>query len=562
MVDLIRTSTLWPPVRPRSIDLDAPTFKLLEAVGLVRQLDLAGSFALMPLAAMIRDRMEAIIRKSFVERGFGAAVLPVLQSRAIWENSGRWKLYADSGAMFRVAGRSGEENACLGPTSEEISVSVVAADLKTYRDLPVRLYQSTQKFRNELSPRGGLMRAREFEMADAYTFDAMREGMLAAVEDLNAACCSALTRMGFPEVLTIPADGGDISKAPSTEHAVRSDTGQSEFVECPQCGYRADPEVAVAAFPRPDLRAAAGGDANVAKVVAFQETKDGTDLLVCVVIRGDLQVSARKVAEVLKASALRMLAEAEFRDAFGVEPHMLNPVVALQASDEVLFDTSAAQLRNFTIAGPAGDLCHGANWGVGPLLGNVLPRGAVAVHTADAGLWCGACGEGLFESCRSVELGHVFELGDHYSAPMGLRFTDRKGRSTAPLMACSGIGIGRCLQTLAHLLRDEHGLCWPAQVAPAQVHMIVAASSEEAESRARRLQEALIENGITCLVDDREVSLGERFRYARALGLPYQVVVPSRAADPGFEWIKRATGARGQVDAATLISMLATDEKS
>ena len=109
-------------------------------------------------------------------------MLPVLQSRAIWENSGRWKLYADSGALFRVAGRGEEEIACLGPTSEEISVSVVAADLKTYRDLPVRLYQSTQKFRNELSPRGGLMRAREFEMADAYTFDATREGMLASVE--------------------------------------------------------------------------------------------------------------------------------------------------------------------------------------------------------------------------------------------------------------------------------------------------------------------------------------------------------------------------------------------
>lgn len=556
MTDLIRASSLWPPVRPRSIDLDAPTFKLLEAVGLVRQLDLAGSFALMPLGVMIRDRMEAIIRKAFVERGFGAAVLPVLQSRVIWESSGRWKLYADSGALFRVAGRGEEETACLGPTSEEISVSVVAADLATYRDLPVRLYQSTQKFRNELSPRGGLMRACEFEMADAYTFDATREGMLASVKDLNAACRSALTRMGFPEVLAIPADGGDISKAPSTEHAVRSDTGQSEFVECRQCGYRADPEVAVAAFPRPDRHRAAGGDANAAKVMAFQGTREGTDLVVCVVIRGDLQVSARKVVEVLKVSGLRKLTEAEFREAFGVERHRLNPVVALEASDEMLFDTSAAQLRDFTIADPAVGLCHGANWGTGPLLDDVLPARAVAVHAADAGLWCGACGEGLFESCRSAELGHVFELGDRYSAPMGLRFADRDGRAAAPLMACSGIGVGRCLQTLAHLLRDKRGLRWPAQVAPAQVYMIVASRSEDAEPRARRLQEVLLKAGVTVLWDDREVSLGERFRYAWALGLPYQVVVSSRAADAGFEWIERATGARGEADADTLITML------
>lgn len=560
MADLIRASALWPPVRPRSIDLNAKTFELLEAVGLVRQLDLAGSFALMPLGTMIRDRMEAIIRKSFAEHGFGTVVLPVLQSRAIWESSGRWKLYADSGALFRVVGRGEEEIACLGPTSEEISVSVVAADLKTYRDLPVRLYQSTQKFRNELSPRGGLMRAREFEMADAYTFDATREGMLASVEHLNAACRSALVRMGFRHVLAIPADGGDISKAPSTEHAVRSDTGQSKFVECLQCGYRADPEVAVAAFSRPDLHGAASDDANTAKVVAFQGTKDETDLLVCIVIRGDLKVSARKVVEVLKASALKILAEDEFLDTFGVEPHMLNPAIALEVSDEVLFDTSAAQLRNFTIAGPT-DVCHGANWGVGPLLADVSPAGAVAVHAADAGLWCGACGKGLFESCPSVELGHVFELGDRYSVPMGLRFTDQEGRSAALLMACSGIGVGRCLQTLAQLFRDERGLCWPAQVAPAQVHMFLASPGEEAESRARRLQEVLLQNGITCLVDDREVSLGERFRYAGALGLPHQVVVPSRAADARFELTERATGASQKVDATTLVTMLSIDEE-
>jgi prolyl-tRNA synthetase len=427
MAHPVRTSRLWPPVRPRRIDLGAPTFGLLQAVGLVRQLDLAGSFALMPLGVMVRDRMEAIIRESFVERGFGTALLPILQSRTIWERSRRWDIYADSGALFRVAGH-GEEVACLGPTSEEICVSVVAADLASYRDLPVRLYQSTQKFRNELSPRGGLMRAREFEMADAYTFDATREGMLASVEDLNAACRSALTRIGFPEMLAVSADGGDISRAPSTEHAVRSDIGQSDFVECSQCGYRADPEVAAAAFLGPGQR-------------------------------------------------------------------------------------------------------------------------------------CGACGEGLLESFRSVELGHVFELGDRYSDPMGLRFTDRDDRPVAPLMACSGIGIGRCLQTLAHLLRDERGLRWPSQVAPAQVHMIATSKGEEAESRASRLQGLLLENDVAVLRDDREVSLGEKFRYAWALGLPYQVVISSRTEGARIEWIERATGAKGDTDAATLITMLKAARK-
>ncbi len=267
-------------------------------------------------------------------------------------------------------------------------------------------------------------------------------------------------------------------------------------------------------------------------------------------------MSERKVVEVLRASALRKLTETEFREAFGVERHALNPAVALEVGDEVLFDTSAARLHDLTIADPADGLCHGVKGGARPLLGDVLPDWAVAVHAADAGLWCGACGEGLFESGRSVELGHVFELGDRYSAPMGLRFTDRDGRAAAPLMACSGIGVGRCLQTLAHLFRDERGLRWPSQVAPAQVHMIIASRSKDAEPRATRLQEVLLNAGVTVLWDDREVSLGERFRYAWALGLPYQVVVSSRAADAGLEWIERATGATGEAEAGALVTML------
>ncbi|MEU6162849.1 proline--tRNA ligase [Streptomyces tanashiensis] len=559
MADLIRVSTLWPPVRPRSIDLDATTHGLLEAVGVIREADLAGSFALMPLGVLIRDRIEAIIRRSFVEHGFGAIMLPVLQSRAIWESSGRWQTYADQEALFRVVGRGEEATACLGPTSEEISVVTVASDLVSHRDLPVRLYQSTSKFRNELSPRGGLLRAREFEMADAYTFDADRAGMLAAVEALNAACQSALSRMGLPGVQRIPADGGDISKAPSTEHVVRSELGQSQFVECPACAYRADPEVAVAAFPHPDRHPAADAGAQTVKVMAFGCVRAGEELVVSVVIRGDLQVSLRKVVEILEASSVRALSEAEFRASFSVEPHTLNPAIALSASDEVLFDTSVADLRDFTTVSSATGLIHGANWGEGPLLDQVIPEHPVAVHAADAGLWCGRCGEARFEVHRAIELGHVFELGDRYSTPMGLRFVDREGRDSAPLMACSGIGVGRCLQTLADAFRDERGLNWPAEVAPAQVHMIVAARGEEPERDAMRLQGVLAANGISTLLDDRDVSLGERFRYAWALGLPHHVVVSSRTREGVYEHTDRTTGLSQDVAESELLKILKGD---
>lgn len=535
MSDVTYLRESWPPVRSRGIDLSGSTYALLEAAGIVRRTDLPGSFALMPLGVTIRDRMVRIIERAFRECGFVTVMLPSLQSRAVWERSGRWAVYARDGSLFRVTGRREDQEYCLAPTSEEIAVLVTGSDLRSYRDLPVRIALTTPKFRDEISPRGGLLRAREFEMADAYTFDATTAGMHESISRLNRACRTALARMGFTGLLEVPADGGDISQAPSTEHVVYSDAGQSDLLECDGCGYRGDAAVITAAF-------SPGDEGGTVKMVAFR----CGERVVCVGIRADLEVSTRKVVAAIGARAAGVLPAGEFSTVFGVEPHRLGPASAAASGAELLFDASVVGLRDFTVATPDG-LAHGVNWGDEPAGGD--PGPGIDLHRAAEGLLCGRCRTRRLRPRRAIELGHVFELGERYSGPMGLRFTGSDGRSHTPVMACSGIGVGRCLQALAELRRDERGLRWPAPVAPARLHVIPLTNDPGAVTR---VVGTAVKAGASVIVDDRDVSAGERFRYAWALGLPAHVVI----ADHGLEWVDRGSGDQRPISYAELPALV------
>ncbi|MFD9418032.1 aminoacyl--tRNA ligase-related protein [Streptomyces goshikiensis] len=246
-------SRLWPPVRPRTGDASASTLDLLHALGLIARTDATGVHSLLPLGLRVHDRLTAIARHAFEERGALTFAPPTLQSRTLWEQTGRWDVYRREGALLTVSSSSGEEM-CLAPTSEEIAAATVREHLRSHRDLPVRLSLSTTKFRDELSPRGGLMRGREFTMADAYTFDTGPDTMRDSVDFLNEACTAALTGMGLTGTFTVPADGGSISAGPSTEHLVLADNGQGTIVACTHCGNRGDGAVLAAGPPPPGPR--------------------------------------------------------------------------------------------------------------------------------------------------------------------------------------------------------------------------------------------------------------------------------------------------------------------
>lgn len=530
-------SSVWPPLRP-TVDLSMSTYALLEAAGLVRRSPVSGVHTLLPLGLRVRDQIAAISRRAFERQGFGAVSFPALQSRSMWEESGRWAIYQDEGALFVVDGGSAGEM-CLTPTSEEIAVATVRTDLRSYRDLPARLFLSTPKFRNEMSPRGGLMRAREFEMADAYTFDAHADGMGESVQSLNEACSAALSNMGLHGALQVGADGGSISNGPSTEHIVIADFGESNFLACTYCGKRGAPELVSGLFiSEPDKSTTE----PVVKVMVFA---GAGGRVVAVMIRDDLHVSTRKVAATL-GEPVAFLPADRIASIFDREPGTLNPWDAVKHSDVALFDESVTNLKRFTIA-DGSQLRAGVRWDGYGGLPAIAPAGR-DLHRAVPGLRCGHCGTGRFEEIEAVELAHVFELGRQYSAKMGLRFAGADGNPGVPYMACSGIGITRCLQTIAGQFRDRSGLRWPAGVGPADVHVIgLRADQPEARERIMMVAQTLAK-AARVIADDRHAAAGDKFTFASLLGVPCQIVVSPRQ-DPGeVELISRWTGRRRVTD--------------
>ncbi|MFI9078781.1 proline--tRNA ligase [Streptomyces sioyaensis] len=528
-------SRLWPPVRPHAGEPNATTIDLLQTLGFIARTGASGVHTLLPLGLRVHDRLTAIARKAFEDRGALTFAAPTLQSRDLWQETGRWEAYRAEGALLTVTSSSGEEM-CLAPTSEEIATATVRDHLRSFRDLPLRLSLSTTKFRDEIAPRGGLMRGREFTMADAYTFDASPEGMRESVAFLNEAVTASLTGMGLTGVFQASADGGSISAGPSTEHLMLSTTGQSTIVVCDHCGNRGDGAV-TASTPPP-----AGPD-PVVNVIAFTlALPHGGTQAATVAIRSDLQVSPRKVAAATGAAHVRLLDPQDLPGLLGKEAGTLTPWDAAATDVLALYDHSAAGLDEFSISDGHEGLLTGVQWSGAGELPALTAHGADLHHATDNS-GCGVCSQGRYRSTRAVEVAHVFELGTQYSRPMNLSFTDQHGQQATPWMACSGIGITRCLQTSADLHRDHHGLRWKPGTGPADIHLtVLRADRAEMSERADQLTKQLLAHNRSVLVDDRPLPAGDKLRYARLLGLPHTVVLsPDRPGDE-IEVIIRWTG--------------------
>ncbi|MFD7644668.1 proline--tRNA ligase [Kitasatospora sp. NPDC059795] len=541
----IHTSRLFPATRPRAADPTAPTWELLEHLGLVGRTDAAGVHTLFPLGLRVRDQLDRITRAAFEQRGFNTVALPTLQSRALWEQSGRWKTYTDEGALITT--RVGGTDMCLAPTSEEMAVATVRPHLRSHRDLPVRLALNTTKFRDEVSPRGGLMRGREFTMADAYTFDTDRTGMLESIRLLNRACTDALTGIGLHGVFHASADGGAISAGPTTEHLVLADFGQSTILACDHCGHRGDGAILSAAFPNTAARAE-----PVVNVIVFAVTgPDGTTTPTAVCIRSDLTVSVRKLTAALGPDQhVELLDPEELPGLLGKTAGTLTPWDC--SGIDVVHDRSVSALDRFTIADGPDGLHNGASWtgaaGLPP-----LPVYPADVHTAADGLHCGRCHHGHYRVTDAVEVAHVFELGTQYSSKMGLAFTSEDGTPRTPLMGCSGIGLTRCIQTLAGVHRDAEGLRWKPGTGPADIHLVVLRSDlTEQQQRADRTVQQLHRLGLRLIIDDRPLPAGEKFRYAQALGVPTALVLSPRHTDSELEVVDRWTRRHSPISADNL----------
>jgi len=535
-------------------EAETVSHRLLLRAGLIQQIT-AGVYAYLPAAWRALRKIEQIVREEMDATGAQEIMMPVLNPRELWEESGRWETFGPS--LVKLKDRRGHEF-CLGPTHEEIVTDLVRRRVQSYRDLPLTLYQIQTKFRDEPRPRGGLLRVREFTMKDAYSFDSDAAGLDVSYQKMYRAYKNIFSRCGLPS-LSVEADSGAIGGKDSHEFMLIADTGEDTVVTCPGCHYAANreraaidksrlPRVAPAAM-LPMAPVSTPGVKTIAelaqflhiptyqthKAVFYTATYSDRDEVIFAVIRGDLEINDIKLKNALKCLYLEP-ATPEAVNRAGLVAGSASPV-GLKGL-RVIADDSITLGVNFVAGGNQPDV-H---------LRNVnYPRDFQAdlvtdIAQAAEGHPCPRCGSPL-QLIRGIEVGHIFKLGTVYSEKMGAYFLDKDGQSRPIIMGCYGIGIGRLLAAAIEQNHDDKGIIWPIAIAPHHVHlMALDLDKAGVKAAAESLYHDLLAAGIEVLYDDRAESPGVKFNDADLLGLPLRVTVSPRTLKQGAVELKRRTG--------------------
>lgn len=535
---------------PAEAELDS--HRLMLRAGMIHQAA-AGVYSYMPLAWRSIRKIEGIIREEMDAAGGQELHMSKLQPRELWERSGRFESYGPD--MMRLADRR-ERGLVLAPTHEELVTTIVKANVHSYRDLPAILYQIQTKFRDEPRPRGGLIRVREFDMKDAYSFDADQDGLDASYDAMSRAYRRVFERCGLDPVL-VDADSGAIGGKDSQEFVLLADAGEDTIIICGGCGYAANAEKAeFAKPPQPAEEPRAVAEVHTPGVKTIDELADFMGVpaaktlkavfymvdgeLSFVVIRGDLDVNEIKLSNALGNPSELRLASAGEVAAAGVVAGSASPVGL--SGVRVIADDSAALGANF-LAGANRDGYH--------LSGVNFPRDFSADILADialarAGCLCELCGEPMDER-RGIEIGHIFKLGTRYSEVLDAQYLDSAGARHPIIMGCYGIGVERLLAAAIERSHDENGIIFPPPIAPYDVHLVALnANVDEAREAADSLYAALSEAGLSVLYDDRNESAGVKFNDADLIGLPVRAVVSRRNVRRGVAEVKRRDSAEAE----------------
>lgn len=558
----MRLSTLFAKtLREAPADAEMMSHQLLIRGGFVRALG-AGIYSFMPLGFRVLRNIERILEEEMDAIEGQQMLMPNLHPRSVWEATGRWEEM--SGIMMRIdAGGSREYG--MSPTHEEIVVDLTRREVDSYRDLPKVVYQINKKFRDEARPRGGMMRLREFIMKDAYSMHLSEEGLDAFYPSMVQAYHNIFERCGV-DITQVNADVGAMGGKSSHEFLVPHEQGEDWFIKCEACGYAANVEAAV--FVRegsapevldeltkvatPDCQTiAAVADfigvptSQTLKAVLYWATPLGKSeaegRFVFVVIRGDLDVNETKLINALGGVELRP-ATAEEIAPTGVVAGYASPIGLDVAKDKtgegmlVIADESLTAGGNYVFgANDVGYHYTGANY----------PRDFTVTLTADiaeakTGHICGMCGEGTLIAKKAIEAGHCFKLGTRYSKPTEATALGEDGKPHLVYMGSYGIGLDRLMAIIVELHHDEHGIVWPASVAPFDVHLMHVGKGEEPRRVAAELYETLRQAGFQVLYDDRaKVSPGVKFKDADLMGMPVRVAVGQRGLKEGGVEVKR-----------------------
>jgi len=541
-------------LREAPADAEVASHQLLVRGGFIRRLA-SGVYAFLPLGLRVLHNIESIIREELDAAGCQELLLPALHPLELWQQSGRAAMFgSDALPAMQVEGRGG--SFVLGPTHEEVVTVTVGAEVDSYRQLPLTVYQVQVKFRDEARPRFGLLRTRELIMADAYSFDVDKEAMQASYAVVYEAYLRIFARLGL-DVSPVEAESGAIGGDVNHEFMVPSSVGEDHFVRCPDCGYAANVEAAARGgladpvMPDPALPAAVEHHTpdrpGIDEVVAFFDDPAVTSAellksLAVVDADGDavlLLLPGDREARL--PGGWRLFEEADFAAHPSLVKGYIGPVGQQGSGVTVVADLGVAR---------PGTWITGANRADHHLSGVALGRdfevdawgSYVAVVPGDA---CPRCGAGV-DLVRSVEAAHTFQLGTTYSDVMpGATFVTEDGGESVFSMGCYGMGVSRLLSVVAEECHDEDGLVWPASLAPFQVHLLAlgANRSPEVADAAGALHDRLTAAGIEVLYDDRDVSPGVKFADADLLGIPVRLVVGAKGLARGIvEWRSRATG--------------------
>ena len=534
-------------------DAEVISHQLMLRAGLIRKLA-SGMYTWLPLGLRVLRKVENIVREEMDRSGAQELSMPVVQPAELWQESGRWEQYGPE--LLRIKDRH-QRDFCLGPTHEEVITDLVRNEIKSYKQLPINLYQIQTKVRDEIRPRFGIMRSREFLMKDAYSFHVDQASLEQTYAVMHQTYSNIFTRLGL-EFRPVIADTGSIGGSASHEFHVLANSGEDDIAFSDSSDYAANVEMAEALAPQrgraapaaeltevatpgvgsiEELAAFLGVDAtSTVKTLVVQGENEGE--LVALVLRGDHQLNAVKAEKLAGVgSPLQMAQEETVRDALGAGFGSLGPV---GLSIPIIVDHSAAQLADF-ICGANRDEVHltGVNWE----RDCPLPRTEDLREVIEGDP--SPDGQGRLQIKRGIEVGHIFQLGTKYSQAMEARVLDEHGKNITMTMGCYGIGVSRIVAAAIEQNHDDRGIIWPISMAPFQLAIVPLNmhKSEAVASCAEELYGALQAAGVEVLLDDRNERPGVKFADMELTGIPHRIVIGDRAlADSNIEYRGRRDG--------------------
>ncbi len=538
-------------------DAEVISHQLMLRAGLIRRLA-AGMYTWLPLGLRVLRKVEAIVREEMNRAGAIELLMPTVQPAELWQESGRWEQFGPE--LLRIQDRH-DRSFCFGPTHEEVITDLARRELKSYRQLPVNFYQIQTKFRDEIRPRFGVMRAREFTMKDAYSFHLDADSLEKGYQAMHEAYTRIFSRMNL-RFRAVRADTGSIGGNASQEFHVLADSGEDAIVFSDADDYAANLEMAEAlppSEPRPApasvlAQVATPGTRTIAELTAFLGVEasaclktllvEGSDGgIVALVVRGDHELNAVKAQKLPGvASPLRMATPEQVRAATGCEAGYIGPQGLMNGTGipaTVYADHAAAQAADFVCGANERDVhLAGVNWGRDlpePLVVDI--RNVVAGDPSPSG-------RGRLGIARGIEVGHIFQLGRKYSEAMKAEVLDESGKSVTMFMGCYGIGVTRVVAAAIEQNHDERGIVWPEPIAPFHVSLIPInlQKSERVRETSERLYVELQAAGLEVLFDDRDARPGVKFADDELVGIPHRVVIGDKGLERGVLEYKPRSG--------------------